>query len=264
MSDTVCERCGAFGDLPHEKLPGDCALPHKKHSRRLIDGGRICQHCAEQWHEWLTELPDLHATLHQVLYVGSIPDDTAEHAHQKATGSPSPIRLNAWALLRNEVEDHIIDVTYTPAGRHEAVRSAYLDGHLPDIAAVLSGWEQAVRDDIGWISTASGTTTGAVAFLTAHINELAALPDAEDFHTELRWVRTALRTAHGISDPQPLFDCLTIDCGGHVWPMPAGSPRCDRCNRAYGTLDYVRAKGDGLHERPRRIRAASAGAGGRP
>lgn len=243
MSDeTACNLCGAFGDIPHGWVEGDCILPHRAHSRKLLNGTNVCHHCTERWTEWLQDITDLWCSLDTVIYVADVTDDTAEHTHSKRTGSPSPLRLTAWALWRNEVNDHIDNGDGT-------TRSAYLDGNLPDIAAVLTGWADTVYEATYKTTRTSNTATSAIAYLTANINDAAASPHADDIDAELRWVRNALQAAHGITDPQPLFACLEVQCAGNVWPMTAGSPACDRCGRRYGTLDQVRALGYALPER---------------
>lgn len=262
MSETVCETCGAFGNTGHGWVEGDCPLPHRTHSRKIVRGALICRPCVDRHEEWLADIPDLYATLSDVLLAGSIVDDTAEHTHTKIVGSPSPIHLMAWALLGGGggLKDHVVEVTYTEFGRVTAERSAYMGGNLPDIPTVLAGWAQVAFDALYENATAPDDVTGAAAALIANSEVMARSPLVDDYDAELRWVWNALRAAHGLSDPEPLFSCLTVGCGGNVWPMQAGSPACDRCHRRYGTLDYVRAKGDGLTERPR-LRAAADGPG---
>lgn len=236
MTDSnLCERCGRFGDLPHGWVEGDCVLPHKGHSQKLVAGTHVCQPCLERWAEWLTEITELYATLGTVLAVGSIPDDTARHDHQKITGSPALMRLGAWALLHPEgLNSHVL-------GEDGELHHTGLSG-LPDVADVLHNHAQAVFDAQGWTMDAPDTVTGASAVIRSNLAVLAGTPDVDTFDAELRWVRRALRTAHSISDPLPVFRCITVDCTGQVWRMTAGSPQCDRCRRRYGTLDFVRAK----------------------
>jgi len=251
MSDTVCERCGAFGNIGHGWVEGDCTLPHRSHSRRLVDGGRVCRPCVDRWDEWLTEIPDLYTTLDTVLYVTDIASTDERVSHGKRTGSPSPIRLTAWALYWNEVNAKTTDQDGT-------IRSGYLGANLPDIPAVLAGWAQAIyEENYEGNAVIARTAYAGASWLRANIALIAASPLLDDFDAELRWVRRALHQAHGITDPEPLFGCLEITCQGNVWPMTAGSPACDQCGRRYGTLDQVRALGFALPER-RRARLAHA------
>lgn len=236
----LCERCGAFGDLPHGWVEGDCILPHKNHSRKLVAGSQVCQPCVDRWGDWLTEIVDLYATLSDVLLAGSVPDDTAEHKHQrKAPASPSPIRLDAWALLHPE------GLNAWVKGDDGVLHPVGMAG-LPDVADVLRNWAQAAFDAHGWTMEAPDTVSGAAVACRVDLETIAGLPDCDTFDAELRWVRRALRSAHGISNPSPLGACLNVGCGGMVWPDHGASPRCDRCSRRYGTLDLVRLK---VHEK---------------
>lgn len=255
MTDTACTRCGAFGNLPHGWIEGDCILPHKNHSRHLLAGTHICEPCIERHAEWLSEIPDMYATLPNVVLTGSIADDTAEHKRpKKQPASPSPLRLDAWAMLHPEYLNAWIKDETTGQLRHTGTHG------LPDVPAVLAAWAQACYDTLGWNDTAPTTVSGACAVLSSHTQHMASLPDIDTYDAELRWLRRALRAACGISDPEPLFACLTLDCGGNVWRMTAGSPACDRCRRRYAALDYVRAKGDTLTNR-QRLRAKRDGTG---
>jgi hypothetical protein len=247
----LCDRCGAFGDMPHAWVEGDCILPHDNHSTRLASGAHVCVHCIDRHIEWLTEIVELYAGLCEVVLAGSIPDDTAAHSHKKAAGSPSPLRLAAWALIEG-VNDHTIDVDYSTGVRVETVRDAYLGPNLPDVPAVLTGWAQAALDEQYENATAPSTVAGAAAVLQTHATVMARLPDIDTYDAELRWVRRSLRAAHAISDPQPLGRCLTTTCRGLVWRQAEGSPECDRCRRRYAKLDLVRLK---AHEKITRERA---------
>lgn len=233
----VCERCGAFGDMPHSWVEADCVLPHKGHSRKLVDGAHVCVPCVERWGDWLQEITDLYATLGTVMLAGDVPDDTAEHKRaRKQPASPSPIRLDAWALAHPWLlNDHVTDQDGT-------THAAYLGANLPNVPAVLAAWAQDCYDAQGFTATAPDTVTGAAAVLRGHGETMARLPEVDDYDAELRWVRKALRQAHGITNPQPICACISVGCKGHVWPNHGEQPRCDRCGRRYGTLDLVRAK----------------------
>ena len=236
MSDVVCDRCGAFGEIPHSWTEGDCVLPHRNHSRKLVTGTHVCEPCVERWETWLTDVTNLYATLPAVIPAGSVPDTTAEHSHtKKAAGSPAPFRLDAWALHHNAVNTQIDE------DGSGVMRSTYLTG-LPDIPDLLTNWAEAIWTANEWGDGWPTTVTGAAAAIRANLTTLAADPDCDTFDAELKWIRRALRQAHGISDPKPLFACISVGCSGNVWQQTAGQPKCDRCARRYGTLDYVRAK----------------------
>lgn len=242
---TACDRCGAFGDIPHGWVEGDCVLRHRNHSRKLVAGTFVCVPCVERHREWLTEIVELYAALAEVVLAGSVDDQRGDEYQKprKAPASPSPLRLAAWALLTGEVNDHTVDLQIDPDGsRYYVEHAAYLGANLPDVPAVMAGWAQAAYDEQEWTATAPHTVSGAVAALSAAAEIMAGIPDVGSYDEELRWVRRSLRSAHGVADPKPLGACLNVECRGKVWPGAGAQPKCDRCARRYGTHDLVRLK----------------------
>jgi hypothetical protein len=239
---TVCERCGAWGSLDHEWVEGDCVLPHrydKKTHPPQAKVGWCCHGCIQRHINTLTQVVDMYAMLGDVLLAGSIPDDTAEHSHvKKQPASPSPLRLEAWAMLLDTDRLHA-GGTRNPDGTFTGGEPA----DLPDPAAVLQAWANNARGtfDVPF------TVAGAANALTAHAETIAASPWVDEYDAELRWLHRHLKAASGTFDIAALGDCITVtdgrDCYGQVWPAPDGDkPKCDRCGRRYGTLDLVRLK----------------------
>ena len=240
----LCERCGAFGDMPHGWIEGDCILPHRGHSPAMI--GHVCAGCVERHRLWLAEITELYASLRYVVEQGSVPDDTAEHKRpKKQPASPALLRLEAWAMLYDRDRLH----AHGPRRDDGSLELDYLHGTLPDVPAVLQGWASYAIES-GAAPTASAVTTvsGAVIQLDSAAEHVARQPWIDEYDAELRWVRQSLRRAHGITDPQSLGACITVtdgrECSGHVWPSRDSDnrPKCDRCSRRYGTLDLVRLK----------------------
>lgn len=223
MSDDYCERCGAIGDMPHAWVEGDCVLPHRTHFTKLATGTHICQPCIDRWDDWLTETLELWAGLTDVLHAGSVPEAESEHQKpRKAPASPSPLRLMAWALANPK--------TLNPGNPGP---------DIPDIPTILTNWAEAIWDALdygdGWPTTVSGAT----AAIRSHRDTIAAMPDVDTFDAELRWIRRALRTAHGIN-ARSVGLCPTLDgwgkaCGGKLWLAPNGTMavNCARCGRHF-------------------------------
>jgi hypothetical protein len=239
----VCDRCGEK-DGTHTYVEGDCVLRHRNHSTRLVEGTFVCVWCVARHQSWLREILDLYATLDQVLEPGSIPDDTADHKRpKKPAETPSPVRLEAWALLFDKARLFTATID-----EHGISHPAYLGGSLPDVPGVLTGWAQNACDDQGLAGTSlHGDVMTAVRLLTEHAEFIVGRPWVDTYDTELGWCRTSLMRAHGITNPRPLGKCLTVNdttaCTGNVWAdKDGGQPRCDRCNRRYGTLDLVRVR----------------------
>lgn len=235
----LCRKCGSVDPEVHSWVEGDCILPHRRHSK--VAEGFVCQHCIDRWVEWLGEVVELYATLADVLPLGSIPDDTAEHKHTKRDGSPAMFRLDAYALMR----PHEINPVVTDDGKTH--RHTWLTG-LPQVPDLLANWAEAIWDANQWGADWPTTVTGAAAAIRANTETIAHLEDVDTFDAELKWIRRTLRTTHGMTDPQMLGRCLTVtdgkDCGGLVMPSRDQDkrPRCTRCHRRYDTLDLVRLK----------------------
>lgn len=231
----LCTRCGSHDR--HTWVEGDCVLPHRGHSTKLIEGGHVCRGCVDRHRDWLEEIVLLYGTLAEVVLAGSVPDDDAGEYQKprKAPASPSPLRLAAWALLHGKLNDHTVD---EDGGEH----AAYLGASLPNIPAVLAGWAQAVFDAQGWTATAPDTVTGAVAALIADRDVMARTPDVDTYDAELRWVYRALRSAHGLSSKgkTPVGRCPSQDgwgkeCGGPLWQDKGGAMAvdCGKCGRHF-------------------------------
>ena len=225
-ADQPCTRCGAAPDAPrHTWVEGDCILGHKQHTRATI--GHVCTGCVDRHRDWLREVVELYGTLWQVLEPGSVPDDTAEHGKpRKQPASPAPIRLAAWAMLHD---------------RDRLRSTGHYGTDLPDIPAVLTGWAQYVHDEHHWTTTAPDTVAGAAATLTAQAEFLARTPEIDTYDAELRWMRRHLRAAHGVTQPQPVGRCPSLDghgteCRGPLWPDRYGrmAVKCGRCGREFG------------------------------
>lgn len=235
-----CDWCGTFDQKQHVWIEGDCILRHRQHTKATI--GHVCGHCLDKWGVWLVEIVDLYATLREVLPLGSIPDDTAEHKHMKKTGSPAMFRLDAYALLRpSEINPVVQERPEDP------VRHTWLTG-LPQVPDLLSNWAQAIWDARDWGQGWPTTVTGAAAAISSNRETIAHLPDVDTFDAELKWIRRSLRNTHGLQDPVSLGHCIEVidgkDCDGQVWPAknPSQDPRCDACKRRYDPLSLVRLK----------------------
>lgn len=241
--DEPCNRCGETDR--HGWIEGDCILPHRGHSTKLVDGAFICRPCVDRHRAWLVEIVDLYGGLSSVLLAGSTAlEDTEYQKPRKAPASPSPLNLAAWALLhRSTLNDHIVDVDYIDGRRVETERDAYLGSNLPNIPRVLAGWAQAAYDANGWTADAPTDLSGAAAALTAQADVIAGIPDIDTYDTELRWVYRAVRHAHGLGSGarKPVGRCPSLDghgreCGGPLWPDKHGGMAvdCGRCRRNYG------------------------------
>ena len=229
MTDDLCGRCGAVPGGRHHWVDGDCVLSHRGHPKATI--GACCEPCVERFQDCLAEIVELFDDLPRVIPLGSVPDDTAAHAHAKRSASPAQMRLDPWSMV------------------HDRDRLFYRGepSDIPDVPAVLRDIADRLHDELG-TTARYDEIAGAAAFLTVHREDLARTDWVEDAWSDLRWVRSHLRMAHGIADLQPLGECMSLvggrNCGGQVMPSTDSDvrPRCTRCNRRYGPLDQVRLK----------------------
>lgn len=250
---TACETCGAHGTVPHCWIEGDCVLPHRMDKPRhppIARIGRVCEHCITRHREQLTEIVELYAGLRLIVAAGSIPDDTAEHKRpKKRQGSPSPVRLEAWAMLYDagRLFAHGPHREGSqPLGRLQHTRFAedYQHTATPDVYAVLAGWVGLLDEALDVTPWDRGSVAACCNALDTYAHTIAEQPWIDDYDAELRWLRIALRRAHGLSDPRPVAECLNDEsgneCHGNVWRETG--MKCDKCGRPYKGLDAVRLR----------------------
>jgi hypothetical protein len=201
----------------------------KGHSTRLIEGAHVCISCVDRHRDWLTEIVELFGTLHLLLVPplssGAASPDGDYEKPRKAPEAPVPVRLDVLAMLSDRAR---LFRTGRPSD-------------LPDVPSVMEAWAQALYEATYDGDVPGYTLAAAAAVLRANAEAMARLPIIDEFDAELRWVRTHLRRAHGISSPKPVGKCPTLDgdgtmCGGALWPDEAGRLRvsCSRCERVFG------------------------------
>lgn len=269
----VKEKCPHCGGLPGQHLPveGDCILPHRyndKHHPPRARIGWLCTGCVQRHRDWLNQILDMWALLPSVVPLGSVPDDTAEHARaKKQPATPALVRLQAWALLygRNRTSVHQFDGegrAIYDEGRPVMVPGR-LGAFLPDVPRILCQWAL----DAG--RPQPRTVSGAIVALQGEAETIAHQPWVDEYDAELAWILRAMRDAHGIDQSLPIGRCISVkngrECGGHVREQPGGNPKCDRCRRRYGLHDLVRLQLVEGKEAPvrlrRRLSSASEGTG---
>lgn len=246
-----CKVCGEDFDKPHLPVDDDCILPHRYDRKAHPPKARIgfvCRGCVERHRESLDEIVELYATLHQVVFAGSVTAAPAENQFgrkqaPKRPASPSPLRLEAWAMLYDtgRLNSAVTDPHDPYSGE---LVPAYLGANLPDVPAVLTAWAQYAYDEVGYTDTAPDTVSGAATVCKSHADTLATSSDVDTYDAELRWVLRHLRGAHGVTGPKPLCGCLSVGCSGTIWSGTVNkpTPHCRACKREYGTLDLVRAQ----------------------
>lgn len=238
MNETVCSRCGAVAGSEtlgtHQWQDSDCILPEHDYRRAHpphATVGYCCRGCVDRLTDWLGEITDLYATLPDVIDLGSVPDDTAQHRHMKRPASPAPMRLEAWAMI------HDRDRLYRTGEPSD----------LPDVPAVVADLAYRVGDELGVepARNLADSLTASATFLAGRLERAAGSAWIDELDAELRWLRRQLRQAHG--NPQPIGRCISIvdgrECRGQVWPSKRQHdprPECSRCRRRYDERDVAR------------------------
>jgi hypothetical protein len=232
-------------------VEGTCILPHRYDKERhppQAETGNVCSHCTERHREHLTEIVELYAGLLDVFSGVRIDQDVAEHQHQKkAAAPPAPVRrLEAWVMLFDTGR------LYAQGPRRDdgSFAEDYVHTATPSVYAVLAAWCDYLYEAKNWdANDVAATVAGCASTLSAYADFIAGEPWVDDFDAEIRWLRTALRRVHGLSDPRPVADCLNTEkgteCQGQVWrpePDDGKGLRCDKCNRRYRGLDALRLK----------------------
>lgn len=195
--------------------------------RRPASGKRICTIHLADLEEWLPEIEDLYATLDQV----PTPDEDDPYTEVKRhsrTGSPALIDLHVMAL-----RSHLGHDDGNP-------------GQPRGVADVLSDWADWVREERGEPPQTGREVTAARRTLTRSLDWIAGWTYVDDFHADIRRIRSSLRTAHRLADPKPIGQCPEetrpgILCSATLWPPPRGTYdiSCPSCRRTWSKTDLL-------------------------
>lgn len=211
----------------------ECAQPIHAPTRREADEGLLCKRCARTLRKWLTEIPDLYATLDPYHAPPTDEDPDAYHGkHGKLSGSPSPVRLDVVALMDPRTNAGV------PGDPWDG--STYIPGEV-------CTWAQVLVEDHD-LSSPYGTLTEAAALLLAWFGTVIASPWVDEMWTAMRDIHRLLQRAHGVPRPKPIGECInvyerggvTIACGHTLYAPAAGAKiRCSGCGRRYDGYGLV-------------------------
>jgi len=182
--------------------------------------GVLCQACERAVKAALAELPMLVARLHTELAPGS-------GGGEKVSGSrdaPAPLRVNVSALMQ-------------------------------DIRGMLEDWQDAVRENEGYITVIYKGREGhrvedAARWLTRQLDQLIHHPDGVNACDEIRAYRDRALRAFGKDDPKPdrmpapcpnmLDDGTSCDRMGLIRHNGASQIICTACGRVWSEDEYER------------------------
>lgn len=185
--------------------------------------GLLCTRCGTRLWAWLTEIPDLYATL------DTRKPDTVEQdgsRHLKVSGSPALVRLDVVALMDP--------------------RTVHSEDGLVHVPGVICQWAQCLSDDLDLAGPGS-TLTEAVELLTTWWESLIKAPWVDEFWAEAKDVRSLLGRAHGEKRPKSIGRCLTVtdksECGERLYLAEGRDTiKCRKCGRTYDGTELLRVQ----------------------
>lgn len=229
-----CQQCKEAGQPQHPPVPRSSAE------------GLLCRRCASNLSDWLTDIPDMYATLDTRM---RRTERTEGGKRGKISGSPALIRLDVMAMLDPRTMPG--DGMPGPDGRRE-----YDDG-LRDIAGTVCVWaarfteEQHHKTDVT-------TLAAACSHLIAWFGTVTEQPWIDEAYDEIRQCKHLLDAAHGTPKPRMVGHCITVTgetsqdmkiCGKPLFAAEGTAMiRCSECGRTYNGIEIVRLRVVEQHE----------------
>lgn len=219
----VCERCGAFGDMPHAWIEGDCVISHTDHEEPYV--GRVCRRHYHWIDDVLRQILELYVLLPDVIQPGSGPADGRPSG---AVFAPAPARLDVLAITDRRAK--------TPIDLEP--------GEIPDLPGTLSSWAERVRTERGGLEL-DGTVTCSVRYLRRERHWIAQQPDVTDLVLELDWLHRGI--AHAVGDtmwPRPIGVCPNCQTKLYNSPSKSGIDEvtCRKCKTTWRGVDLARLR----------------------
>lgn len=153
-------------------------------------------------------------------------------------GSRPPVRLDAIVLTdpRPRIDPPEVDEA-SGVGMDN-------DDHAWPIVATLSTLAGYIREARQHPTPRRITLTAEVGYLLGQLDWAANQHGVAELADTIRRLHAQARTVARDRPPPPLGTCITVDCGGLVYPPPPRSDtaRCNTCRRPYTGLDLVRLR----------------------
>ncbi len=216
-----CEECGVTETPMHAPIG------------REATNGRLCRRCADNLREWLTDIPDLYATLDVSEHLTADETGVGKGKPRKASESPALARLDIVAL-----QDPRTSATSLPARDTGKIEpwdgSLYIPGEMMTWADLLAS-EHHIRSRYDNLTDACG-------LLLRYYDRLTAADWVDECHDAVRDVVRLLRTAHGEPRPRPVGRCINIyerdgemvACHATLYaPAEGVKIRCRSCGTRY-------------------------------
>lgn len=200
-----------------------------------------CSHCVNDMRLWLRELEDYVAVI--LAMQGSIGGKETGSIGVAYRSKP-PVSLTPLAMMDSRstsaeyVERHSPAFDPVGADEHDHVTS------LPDAVHAIAVW---VREERETSAPGAWTLVSELRYLRGEVDGCALEQWVDDLHGEVKELHHKARMLAHDAPPGPLGTCLSIDCGGTVYPASVKDSagrhdggRCNACSRTYNGPDLVR------------------------
>jgi hypothetical protein len=146
--------------------------------------------------------------------------------------------LDTRSTSAEHVERHSPDYDPVGAEEHDHVTS------LPSAVHAIACW---VREEHETDGPSSWTLVSEIRYLVSAVDRCALAQWVDDLHGEIRELHHQARLLAHDAPPGPLGTCLSVGCGGTVFPATVKDSagrhdggRCSACSRPYTGPDLVR------------------------
>lgn len=202
------------------------------HNPRTATAGRLCTHCSDKLHTWLTDIPNLYATLDTKLHGGlSAQYDGKTHKAGKLSHSPALANLFVVSLMdRRTLRD-----------------SDDKPGEPMYIPGVVTGWASLFAEEQELVSP-TNTITEATNLMAAWWSTLVVQPWLDELWKDMHDIAALLHRSHGTERPREVGTCISIVgttddphlCGRKLYALQGEAVQCPGCFRTYNGLELVK------------------------
>lgn len=200
--------------------------------------GLLCQRCADRLQQWITDIPDLYATLpiRRTRTAGS----AGSVKRSRRSHSPALADLDTVALTDpRTTTSWIADPRHNPDDDPDDPAR-----YVPDI---IGQWARLLVEEQR-LSGDYNTLPAAAAMLLRWWSTVCAQPWIDEMHDEIRGVYRILKRHHGDDRPQRIGVCISIigepgslhECGAELYARQGDPVRCNQCGRRYDGLALLR------------------------
>lgn len=192
---------------------------------------RICRHCEDNLHDWLTQIPDLYALLPTFATPGTV-DKNPESKATKRAEAPAPVRLE------------VLDLLDTRLGR---IWNGLAPAHdRRGVLGTLLTHAENLTDTRPLSKPPAPNVTAICALLDRHRLWLAEQDWIKYLYDDTKQIHRQLSDATGDYRRPPVGHCHVERpegrCNGPLFANKSGGVRCAKCG-AIWDADHLRQLG---------------------